>query len=264
MGIANGKLSRREMLLALAGSIPLATAPRLVKAADALRLKSDPFQLGVASGSPSTTGVVLWTRLIGGSSANAAVSVQWEIASDERMRKDLRRGAIYATADWAHSVHVEVNGLKPGREYWYRFVAGGHASSIGRTRTLPAGSAHPERLRIAVACCQKYETGFFTSYRHMLNDNLDWIMHVGDYIYEYEVTAGGGAVRWDGSGEANTLEDYRARHALYKSDPDLQAAHAAHPWLVTWDDHEVVNDYAGDTSYDQSGEIFLARRAAAY
>jgi len=257
-------LSRRDALVVIGGSMLLPLAPRLVKASDALRFKSDPFKLGVASGSSTPTGVVLWTRIIGDGLEQTAVPVRWEISTDEHMRKIEQRGVAYATAEWAHSIHVEVTALKPGHEYWYRFIAGEHASSVGRTRTLPAITARPERLRIAVACCQKFETGFFTSYPHMMNDNLDFIMHVGDYIYEYEVKPGLGSVRWDGSEEATTLEDYRARYALYRSDLDLQAAHAAHPWLVTWDDHEVANDYAGDTSYDQSGEGFLARRAAAY
>lgn len=233
------------------------------------RFTTNPFALGVASGYPTPDGVVLWTRLapsppepLGGMSPEP-VMVRWEIATDERMRRVVASGIESATAEWAFSVHAEPQGLEPGRDYWYRFTAGNARSVVGRTRTAPAAAASHARLRLALASCQQYEHGYYAAYRHMLDDDLDVIVHVGDYIYEN--SWGDGLVRRHDSEETYTLEDYRRRHALYRSDPDLAAAHAAYPWLVTWDDHEVDNDYVSETSRDgDDPHVFLARRAAAY
>lgn len=262
----------RRNLLQSGGAIVATSvlAPRLLHAADALRFKTDPFSLGVASGYPTPSSVVLWTRLApepmhpsGGVSANDAIPVVCEIAADERMRNVLRSERLYATSQFAHSIHFEPDGLRPGRDYWYRFSAGGFRSAIGRTRTAPARDATIAELRLAVASCQQFEHGYFHAYRHMLADDLDAIVHVGDYIYES--SWGNRRVRHHNAPEAITLEDYRVRHALYRGDKDLQAAHARYPWLVTWDDHEVENDYAGQMSqYDDPTAWFLARRAAAY
>jgi alkaline phosphatase D len=159
-------------------------------------------------------------------------------------------------------VHVEASGLAPQRDYWYRFTCGGEASPIGRTRTAPAPSATPDGLVLAVASCQEYEHGHYAAYRAIAADDLDLVVHVGDYIYEQR---GLSRVRAHDAAEAYTLDDYRFRYALYKSDPHLQAAHAACAWMATSDDHEVDNDYAGDRSEDRdTPELFLARRAAAY
>ena len=233
------------------------------------RLGSSPFTLGIASGYPLPTSVVLWTRLApapltpGGGMPAEPVSVEWEVASDERMAQVVRRGTVTATSEWAHAVHVEVDGLEPARWYWYRFRAGGEASPLGRTRTAPAASATPERLRFAFASCQHWEQGYFGAYPHMVADDLDLIVFLGDYIYESATSRE--TVRRFGAPEPHTLDDYRARHALYKTDRDLQAAHAACPWVMTWDDHEVANDYADDRSQEMHPrEWFLARRAAAY
>jgi alkaline phosphatase D len=229
----------------------------------------NPFTLGVASGYPLPTGVVLWTRLApaplipGGGMPREAVPVEWEVASDERMGRIVQRGTTAAVPESAHSVHVEVEGLEPARWYWYRFRAGGEVSPLGRTRTAPPANASLDRLRFAFASCQHWELGYFNAYRPMLADDLDLIVFLGDYIYEYATTLG--RVRRHGTPEAVTLDDYRARHALYKSDPDLQAAHAAYPWIVTWDDHEVANDYADDRSQQaHPRDWFLRRRAAGY
>jgi len=223
---------------------------------------SYPFGLGVASGYPTASGVVLWTRLVG-ASARDTVGVRWEIASDEAMKTIVGSGSAIADPAWAHSVHVEPQGLQPDRWYWYRFTAGDAQSPIGRTRTAPPAAAQPARLRFAFASCQHFEQGWFGAYRHMLADEPDLIAFLGDYIYES--SWGREHVRKHDAPEPYTLEDYRARYALYKTDPDLQAAHAACPWIVTWDDHEVDNDYADDRSEDGMDKArFLERRAAAY
>jgi alkaline phosphatase D len=262
--------TRRTFLsstLAVAGATLIPA--RLLRAASDLKLTRSPFTLGVASGCPTSDSVVLWTRLApaprepGGGMPSEVVPVQWEMGTDDQMKSVVRKGTEYATPDWAHSVHVEPVDLEPGRDYWYRFTAGGFRSPIGHTRTAPALNATPARLRIAVGNCQQYEQGYFTAYRHMLSDDLDFIVHVGDYIYED--SWGHNLVRHHDAPTTFTLDDYRIRHALYRSDPDLQAAHAGVPWLLTWDDHDVANDYAGDVSeFDDDPELFRARRACAY
>ncbi|HVY67255.1 MAG TPA: alkaline phosphatase D family protein [Gammaproteobacteria bacterium] len=260
-------LSRRSLVgagLGLAAANLLKPFP--VRAAEP-RFTSDPFTLGVASGFPEPTAVVLWTRLApepfapGGGMPAAPVAVQWEIAGDEAFRQVARSGTAYATPDWAHSVHVEATGLAPGRDYWYRFTSGGARSPVGRTRTAPARDATPAELKLAVACCQHYEQGTYAAYRAMATEAHDVVVHLGDYIYEGRGTR---AVRTHDAPEAITLEDYRLRYAIYKSDPHLKAAHAAFPWMLVGDDHEVANDYAGDHYQDFEPEWFHARRAAAY
>jgi alkaline phosphatase D len=264
------RLGRRQFL---AGGLALGAAqlvpPVARRAGGQPRWAGSPFTLGVASGYPLATGMVLWTRLApaplqpGGGMHGEVVAVEWEVASDERMATVVQRGTVAATPEWAHAVHVEVEGLKPARWYWYRFRAGGEVSPIGRTRTAPAANAAVDRLRFAFASCQHYEQGYYGAHHRMLADDLDLVVFLGDYIYES--SWGRDHVRRHGAPEPHTLEDYRVRHATYKSDPDLQAAHAACPWLVTWDDHEVANDYADDRSQlAHPREWFLARRAAAY
>jgi len=223
---------------------------------------ADPFALGVASGYPSPDGVVLWTRLAGALDP-LAVPVRWEIAGDESMKSILFSGETTAEPAWAHSVHVEVRGLAPERWYWYRFMTAGAQSPIGRTRTAPAAGAANPRLRFAFASCQQYEQGYFNAYRHIAADAPDLVAFLGDYIYES--SWGRDHVRKHDRPEPYTLEDYRGRYTQYRSDPDLQAAHAACPWIVTWDDHEVDNDYADDRPEDGMERApFLERRAAAY
>ncbi len=248
-------------VLALAGCAPRPLAK--------LGESRSPFTLGVASGYPAADGCVLWTRLApaplaaGGGLPAAPVEVRWEVAEDERFDRVVRRGTALADPAWAHSVHVEVTGLQPSRVYWYRFIALGHASPTGRTRTAPRPDDANPRLRFAFASCQNWEHGYFAAYRHMAAEDLDLVVHLGDYIYEYSNPLT--AVRSLHAGEPVTLDGYRSFYALYRSDQDLQAAHAAFPWLVIWDDHEVDNDYANDQSQDlDPPEAFLARRAAAY
>jgi alkaline phosphatase D len=230
-----------------------------------------PFALGIASGDPAPTGVVLWTRLApdplhGGGMDAKPVSVAWEVAADDAFRRIVRRGNALAVPDLAHSVHVEVDGLEPAREYWYRFIAGGEASPIGRTRTAPAMDASPDALRFAFVSCQNWQQGLYTAYGHLAEEEIDLVVHLGDYIYESGAAANPSTVvRLHEGPEPTTLEAYRGRYGLYKSDPHLQAAHAHAPFILTWDDHEVENDYAGTTSEnDDPVDMFLARRAAAY
>ena len=227
------------------------------------------FTLGVASGDPLPHGVVIWTRLApdplnGGGMPNRPIPIRWEVAEDEDMKKVVRSGKWTARPETAHAIRREVGGLAPGRWYWYRFRALGFESMIGRTRTASAATTSLDRLNFAVACCQNYEHGYYTAYRHMAAEDLDLVLHVGDYIYEGGVTDG--LPRRHNSGTAKTLDAYRNRYALYKLDPDLQAAHAAFPWAAVPDDHEVSNDYAGehDAMDRASPEEFLRRRAAAY
>ena len=216
----------------------------------------------MACGYPSPDGVVLWTRLTG-ELEPGAIPVRWEVAADEAMRKVVASGTEQARPEWAHSVHTAPTGLEPDRWYWYRFTAGDAQSPVGRARTAPVAGAQPARLRFGFASCQHYEQGFFNAYRHMVADDPDLMVFLGDYIYESHW--GRDLVRSHNSPEPYTLDDYRARYALYKGDPDLQAAHAACPWIVTWDDHEVDNDYADDRSEDGMDKAqFLLRRAAAY
>lgn len=233
------------------------------------RFQKNPFQLGVASGDPTADGVVLWTRLApepvnGGGMPPEDVRVAWQVSEDEAMTKVVRKGTAVASQDWAHSVHVEVRGLKPDRVYWYQFKAGDVVSPKGRTRTAPAADVELNRLRFAFASCQHFEHGYYIAYRQMVKQDLHAIVHLGDYIYEGG-TSTGNPRRHDG-GETVTLEQYRNRHALYKTDPDLQAAHAAFPWLVTWDDHEFDNNYAAEISEQPNvmAQEFLKRRADAY
>lgn len=249
----------------------LATALWLPRSAwSEQRFDNDPFALGVASGSPTHDSVVLWTRLVLAASNSAqfqdkaSVVVRWEMAHDEGFTQVVQSGQSLALPELGHSVHVEVAGLQPDRWYHYRFRVGEAVSRVGRTRTFPAAGANAQRLRIAYASCQRWEHGYYSAYRHMLNEAVDAVMFLGDYIYEYP--AAGQMVRACPPNWALTLQDYRARYALYKSDPHLQAMHAACPWLVTWDDHEVQNDYAGLTPGSSNPPIasFVARRAAAY
>jgi alkaline phosphatase D len=222
------------------------------------------FGLGVASGQPLADRLVLWTRLTGADLPDL-VPVDWVIAADEACTQVVAKGTEQATAADAHSVHAEPAGLAAGRWYFYRFSALGQQSLVGRTRTAPAADATAS-LRAVLASCQRWDTGHYAAWRHAAQQDIDLVLFVGDYIYEYaggktavrptDLPAGGPPVR--------SLAQYRARYALHKGDPALQAAHAAAPWLLVWDDHEVENDYANDRGQRLSGADFLAQRAAGY
>jgi phosphodiesterase/alkaline phosphatase D-like protein len=211
---------------------------------------------------------VLWTRLAidplnGGGMPRRSVDVQWEVATDDKLSRVVRSGRVTASPEWAHSVHVEVTGLEPHRWYWYRFRVGDELSPVGRTRTFPQAQADVDRLRFAIASCQHYEIGLYTAYQHMAEEDLDLVLHLGDYIYENP--GRDGLVRKHVGGELLTIDDYRNRYAQYRSDPYLRKTHASFPFVVVWDDHEVDNNYAG--FYDEAGapvEQFAVRRAAAH
>jgi len=232
------------------------------------------FTLGVASGDPLPNGVVLWTRLApsptgGGGMDPTPYEVRWELANDDAFGQIVQTGVAVASPALAHSVHVDVTGLEPAREYFYRFMAGGEISAVGRTKTAPAAGAAVDRLRFGFASCSMYEHGYFTAYRDMARQGFDLIFHLGDYIYEYAPNEydvrDEGPLREHTGDETTSLVEYRNRFALYRTDPDLQAAHASAPWVVTWDDHETENDYAADLSEnDDPTAVFLARRAQAY
>jgi alkaline phosphatase D len=221
-----------------------------------------PFRLGVASGDPLPDGVVIWTRvapdpLNGGGMPNRAVPVSWEIARDERFNAVARRGETLARPELGHSVHVEVDGLEPGRPYWYRFRVGGEVSSTGRTKTAPDGL--PAVVRFANVGCQRYEDGYLTAFQHLAKEDLDFVFHYGDYIYEYRGKNDGVPRLREANGdEIYTIVDYRNRYALYKLERELQAAHAAHPFLSSYDDHEIDNNWAGATSEEDGSETFPA------
>jgi alkaline phosphatase D len=246
---------RRRALLAAA--LAVGAAPAFLRHA---RAAGEPrFELGVSSGFPRPDGMVLWTRLTG-AALPQRVEVRWEIARDEGFREIVARGTETAEAAWGHSVHAEPAGLDAGRWFFYRFEALGSRSASGRTRTAPAPDAEAT-LNFAIASCQRYDHGRYAAWRQAASEPLDLLLFLGDYIYEYPSPPT--APRFHEGGWLRTLADYRARYATYQRDPLLQAAHAAFPWMLVWDDHEVENDYAGL----QGNELqawFQAERAAAY
>ena len=249
------RTARRALLR---GGAALTFAPWLLQYARAADVPR--FALGIASGQPRADGVVLWTRLTG-AGLPERVTVQWEIARDEAFTDIAAKGEETAEADWAHSVHAEPAGLAPARWYWYRFRALGQQSMVGRTRTAPAAGDATARFDFAITSCQRYDTGHYAAWRHIAAEELDVVMFLGDYIYEYANNPK--SVRPTEGGHVRTLAQYRARYATHKSDPALQAAHACAPWLLVWDDHEVGNDYANLQGQDLEPD-FRAQRAAAY
>ena len=272
----NSSIDRRQLIGALgAGCVGLMAAPAVIgqALAQARRWPADPFSLGVASGAPRPDGFVLWTRLAPdplsanpatpGGMTGADVPVAYEIAGDEAMRDIVRRGVADAPAAYAWSVHADVFGLQPGRPYWYRFLSGDAASPAGRAMTAVAAGMPVDRMRFGFVSCSHYEFGYFSAYRHLADENPDMVLFLGDYIYE---AAQQGRVRTHSDGiEAATLPTYRNRYAQYRLDADLARIHAQAPSLITWDDHEVSNDYADKWSqYYDDPELFLRRRAAAY
>ena len=245
---------RRLLGLAAVGTL----TPAFLRHARAAEVQR--FAIGVASGQPHAQGMVLWTRLLG-AGLPEQVDVAWELAEDEAFTRIAARGVEPALAQDAHSVHAEPGGLKPARRYWYRFSALGQCSDVGRTATALAPDAAVPRLDFAIASCQRYDVGHYAAWEHVAREDLDLVCFLGDYIYEY--TTARNAVRPHAGGPVLLLDDYRSRYAQYKSDPALQAAHAACPWLLVCDDHEVENDYAG-LQGQRLQPAFEAQRIAAY
>lgn len=228
-----------------------------------------PFVHGVASGDPLQTSVVIWTRVTGDSGAPEAFDVSWVVARDPELLDVVAEGTSATDASIDFTVKFDVQGLAPGQAYYYRFRALGHDSEVGRTRTLPAGTV--SRLRFAVASCANYPHGFFNAYRAIAERaDLDAVLHLGDYLYEYENGRyGDGAPLGrvpDPDKETVTLEDYRRRHAQYKTDPDLKEAHRQHPFIAVWDDHESADDAfrdgAGNHQPLTEGEWTVRKQAA--
>lgn len=274
-------IKRRSFLSTLGGVATLggasvALSDRAEAATQAQgRFQGDPFTLGVASGDPLPNSVVLWTRLApeplepSGGMPDTPVPVLYEVATDEEINNVVKRDVTFASPDWAHSVHVDADGLDPNTEYYYRFQAGNKYSPVGRTKTAPAPGTTPGSFSFAFASCQSWPAGYYTAYEHMAEDDLDLVIHLGDYIYEYPIPPNAEERSTEiprrFNTETVTLEQYRLRHALYKTDDNLQSAHATAPWLVTWDDHEVENNYADEVSENNvPPEEFLERRTNAY
>ena len=237
------------------------------------RLGVNPFTLGVASGDPTPGGIVLWTRLARRSRRPAELRNALGpggVAGGDRcgMQGVVARGTAVASPALAHSVHVEVDGLRPGADYFYQFDVRGEESTVGHFRTAPGEREPLREMRFAFATCQDWPSGYYTAYRDMLRNDLDVVFHLGDYTYEYAIDGitGRGIPVPEGFGEETVdLRTYRLRHTLYKLDPDLQAAHAKFPFAVIWDDHEVQNDYSGlAPEWGAPSPEFTARRAAAY
>lgn len=267
--------SRRTFI---AGALAAAGATLLdpVGLADARRRAArlapgDLFPLGVASGDPDATSVILWTRLITPDPSDplpaADIAVDWEVATDEAFTQVVASGTAAAVAALGHSVHVEAGGLSPDTRYWYRFTADARTSPVGRTKTFPGLGTTPPQVRFGLASCQNYTAGYYTSHAAMAQEDLDFVVFVGDYFYE----RGGSGVRTITLPEATDLALYRARYEIYKADVDLRACHQAFPWILTMDDHEVANNVLGDNGQDgeAAGDpaaiaAYRARRADAF
>ena len=275
----DARINRRTLLrtggAATAGALFLGRSPRPADAAPILA--RNPFGLGVASGDPTPEGIVLWTRMVPELREGIRLpedlklpdwifNLRFEVSTDERFRRVVRRGTVAAPPREAHTAHAEVTGLRPGTQYWYRFKWGPVVSPVGRTRTAPAAGSMPRSMRFAYASCQNYAHGFYTAYADLAQQDLDLVVHLGDYIYEGPGTGRPANVRQHApQAELFSLDDYRTRHAQYRTDPNLQAAHAAFPWLMSWDDHEFKDNYA-DLALDPDEPLATVaeRRAAAY
>jgi alkaline phosphatase D len=274
MQLDRRRFLRSALTTAVVTSASLCSPPRLSSAGDdreeaGVAFDPWPFSLGVASGDPLPEGVVLWTKLgaeglAGSPPLTGDSEVEWVVARDPGLRDLVRRGSVLARGDDGHSVHVDVDGLEPATTYWYAFRALGASSRTGRTRTAPSGRA--SRVRLALVSCASFTEGYFGAYRRLATESVDAVICTGDYYYERHDSWG--SVRGASHArEVFTLEEYRRRIALYRGDPDLREAHAAHPWIVAWDDHEVANDYAGVEPLASPGAgepAFLDRRRAAY
>ncbi len=257
-------VGRRDLLLgALALTVPLGGC--VTEAGPAVAetpAPKGPFQHGVASGDPLPDAVVLWTRVKG--EAAGPVEGKWEISEDPAFSKQVTGGAFSTSQERDFTVKVDARGLAPGRTYYYRFTALGATSPVGRTRTAPSGAV--DRLRFAVVSCASFAHGYFHGYRALAKQaDLDAVLHLGDYIYEYAAGDFGSVRVYEPANEILSLADYRTRHAQYKRDPDLQAVHRQHPFITIWDDHEIANDgwQDGAQNHNPVSEGSWAERKAA-
>lgn len=268
-------VDRRDFLKLSGSSAGLLVASRFVRPAPAYGATSTTFQHGVASGDPTADSVLIWTRVtpsveaVPGSGIGRPLDVEWQVAKDPAFRRVVKRGTFEATAARDHTAKIDVRGLDTDTVYHYRFKAAGDLSAAGRTRTAPSGDN--DALRFGLASCSNYEGGYFSAYRYLADrSDLDFVLHMGDYIYEYGPGGYGpgasiGRIH-EPDHEIVSLADYRIRHAHYKTDPDLQACHAAHPFISAWDDHEVTNDTwreGAENHQDDEGN-FHTRRSRAY
>ena len=228
------------------------------------------FTHGIASGDPLADRVILWTRVLPGSGNVAEVPCAWQVATDATFETVIASGEAVASTERDYTVKVDAVGLASGQSYCYRFMAHGVTSPIGCTRTLPSGAV--SEFKMAVASCSNYPQGFFHAYRDIAEATVDVVLHLGDYLYEYPVGEYANQIaearlgrKVEPEHEILVLEDYRMRHGLYRTDPDLLAAHAAHPWITVWDDHEMMNDTwrAGAKNHDEGEGDFFKRIAAA-
>lgn len=285
-------LPRRRFLKGAGAGIVVAPAFLASARGDSLHLGSSLFALGVASGDPDADSVVLWTRLVddpltGSGLPNRPLPVGWEIATDYGMRRIVGSGTALARPENGHALRIVARGLPADQWLYFRFAGKaafrGHFSRVGRTRTFPRVAAakrgwrgrtrggeacRTESMRFAVVSCQNYEQGYFPAYADIASQDIDFVLHTGDYIYEDG--ASGNPLLSDRNhtgGELFSIEDYRNRYALYRLDSDLQDAHAHVPFIVSWDDHEVDNNYAGLVAEEGAPyefEAFAARRRNAY
>ena len=264
------RVTRREFFRRASALGAVSISPALLGSAHARGDAGSPFTLGVASGDPTARSVLLWTRLApdplnGGGMGNADADVSWRVALDPDMRHVVANGKVTARARNGHAVTVEADELAPDTWYYYRFTYRGARSRIGRTRTFPSRGTMARSMRFALVSCQHYEQGHYAAYRDIATQELDFVLHVGDYIYEYAADPNVPADRRHTGAEINSVVDYRNRYALYRLDRHLQDAHALFPFILTWDDHEVDNNYAGRVPEDdQTAAAFAARRANAY
>lgn len=269
-------MTTRRHFIAATGAVLLG-GPALLRARSP---DADPFALGVTAGDPAADGFVIWTRLaprpleLHGGMPMTPLPVTWQVAEDSAFTRVAASGETVARPELGHSVHVEVQRLKPDRSYWYRFESGGAMSRIGHARTLPLPGSRPAAIRFGVAGCQNYEQGYYTAFRHLAGEDLAFVYHYGDFIYEGASRPTGPAPTPWGTTLQNvrshlgqacyTLGDYRQRYSQYLTDTDLADARARHVWLASFDDHEVANNWAD--SIDPAGtppEIFAMRRQAA-
>lgn len=276
--VSAAKATRRQVLVggaATLGAFALGTAGGAQARAGTIARPGrvvEPFTLGVASGDPFHDSVVLWTRLAPdplaedglGGMPDRRVRVEWQVSQDEDFARITVSGTAETGPDVAHSVHVEAQGLSPGAEYFYRFRAGTEVSPVGRTKTAPVPGTRMDRFSFAFASCQSYASGHYTAQAHLAEEDLDLVAFLGDYIYETESQGSIGRGHLP-QREVRSLAGYRIRHAQYKGDVNLQAAHAAFPWAVVFDDHELENNWADDKSNgeDIPAQEFLHRRAQA-